>query len=247
MQINIGDHWLGDIPFLPSPINTVHLDTIITSWIAMAVVIILALIITRNLNRVPGKIQIVAEGLMKFLDDISVSQMGKEGIKHTPLIASLFLFILAANLLNNIPLKLIHLPDGEFASPTNDLNVTASLAILVSIYYFGAGIAKKGFGYFKHYFKPFPVLAPLNFLEDFTRPVSLSVRLFGNILAGEVIIGILIAFFFMFSQIIAIIVIPVESVILVFVLFELFIAVIQAFIFAVLSASYVAMATSDDH
>lgn len=245
MEINIGDHWVGELPLPLGPFSTFHLDTVITAWIAMSIVIILALVVTKNLNRVPGKFQVVAEGLMKFLDDISVSQMGKEGLRHTPLIGSLFLFILAANLLNNVPLKLIKLPGGEFASPTNDLNVTVALAVMVSIYYIGAGIHKKGLGYFKHYLQPFPLLAPLNLLEDFTRPVSLSVRLFGNILAGEVIMGVFIAFLFMFPYFYT--VIPIEIIILVFVLFELFIAVIQAFIFAVLSASYVAMATNEGH
>jgi len=244
LQINVGDHWVGELPLPLGHFSAVHLDTLITAWIAMAIVIVLALVITKNLNRVPSKIQVIAEGLMKFLDNISVSQMGKEeGIKHTPLVGSLFLFIVAANLLNNIPLKLIHLHNGEFASPTNDLNVTVALAILVSIYYFAVGIRKKGLSYFKHYLKPFPLLAPLNLLEDITRPVSLSVRLFGNILAGEVIVGVLIVFLFLFP-----ILIPfTEALIVVMVMFELFIAVIQAFIFAILAASYVAAATNDSH
>ena len=243
MQINVGDHWVGEIPLPLGPFSTVHLDTLLTAWLGMIIVIVLALLVTKNLHRMPNKLQIVAEGLMKFLDNISVSQMGKEGIKHTPLIASLFLFILASNLLNNLPLKLYHLQDGEFASPTNDLNVTVALAIMVSIYYFGAGLAKKGIGYFKHYLQPFPLLAPLNLLEDITRPVSLAVRLFGNILAGEVIIGVLIVFLFLFPLLIP----ATECIIIVMVMFELFVAVIQAFIFAVLAASYVAGATSEGH
>lgn len=243
MAINVGDHWLQPLPLPLGPFSSVHLDTVLTAWIAMTIVIIFALMVTTNLNRVPGKFQVLAESLMKFLDNITVSQMGKEGIKHTPLIASLFLFILIANLLNQVPFKLIHLPEGEFASPTNDLNTTVSLALLVLVYYIGAGIRKKGFGYFKHYFKPFIFLAPLNFLEDFTRPVSLSVRLFGNMLAGEVIVSVLITFLFLFPLLIPV----TEGIILVLVIFELFVAVIQAFIFAVLSASYIAMATSDEH
>ncbi len=243
MQINIGGHWVEEIPVPLGQFNTVHMDTLITAWLAMAICIVTALLITKNLNRIPSKVQVVAEALMKFLDNISVSQMGKEGIKHTPLIGSLFLFILAGNLIVNLPLNMIHLKDGEFASPTNDLNTTVALALLVSIYYFGAGIWKKGFSYFKHYFKPFPLLAPLNFLEDITRPLSLSVRLFGNILAGEVVIGVLIVFLFLFKFLI-----PITSVfIIIMVLFELFVAVIQAFIFSVLAASYVAAATSEDH
>ena len=243
MKINVGDHWKAYLPVDLGHFSGVHLDTLITAWIAMGTAIILALIVTRNLNRVPGKIQLIAEKLMIFIDDISVSQMGKEGIKHTPLVGSLFLFILFGNLLGQVPLRLIHLPGGELCSPTNDLNTTVALALLVLVYYISSGIRKKGFKFFRHYFQPFWFLAPLNFLEDFTRPVSLSVRLFGNILAGEVIIGVLIAFLFLFPLLIPL----TEGLIICLVMFELFVAVIQAFIFAVLSASYIAAATSNDH
>jgi F-type H+-transporting ATPase subunit a len=220
------------------------MDTVLTAWLSMGIVIVAGLFVTKNLNRVPGKVQVVAEGVMKFLDNISTSQMGeKEGIKHTPLVGSLFLFILVGNLLVNLPLNMIHIPGGEFASPTNDLNTTVALAVMVLIYYISVGIRKKGFKYFAHYFKPFPFLAPLNLLEDFTRPVSLAVRLFGNILAGEVIIGVLIAFLFLFPYLILF----TDIIIIVMVLFELFVAVIQAFIFAVLTASYVAGAVSEEH
>ncbi|MDD3150484.1 MAG: F0F1 ATP synthase subunit A, partial [Candidatus Gastranaerophilales bacterium] len=123
---------------------------------------------------------------------------------------------------------------GELASPTNDINVTAALAIIVSIYYISSGFAKKGLGFVKHYFQPVWFMAPINLLEDFTRPLSLAVRLFANILAGEIIILVLIGLFPVFLPI------PVM-------LFELFVAFIQAFIFAVLSASYIAAATSEEH
>lgn len=243
MELNIGNHWLVKLPFPIGPFDSVHGDTVLTAWIGMFIVIVLALIITKNLHRVPSKLQIVAEGMMKFLDDLCVSQMGKKGIKHTPFIGSLFLFILACNLMNDIPLKLWHVKGGELASPTNDLNTTVALALMVTIYYFGVGIWQKGPAYFKHYLRPFPLLAPLNILEDIIRPVSLSVRLFGNILAGEVIVGVLILFLFLFP-----ILIPVTEVaIIILVFFEMFVAVIQAFIFAVLAASYVAAATSEDH
>ena len=84
------------------------------------------------------------------------------------------------------------IPNGELAAPTNDINTTVALALLTSIAYFYAGISKKGLGYFKRYISPAAFLLPINVLEDFTKPFSLSFRLFGNILADELVVGVLI-------------------------------------------------------
>ncbi|EKE03893.1 MAG: ATP synthase subunit a, chloroplastic [uncultured bacterium] len=220
-QLQFGEHWISHF----GPLE-VHMDTLVTTWISMILLILLALVVTRNLSRIPDGIQSFAEIIMEFLEGLSVEQMGKEGYKHVAIIASLFLFILVGNLLGQLPWRVYHLEQGEFASPTNDLNVTIALALVVSLYYFSAGIAKKGLGYFKHYLQPFWFLLPINILEDFTRPLTLSLRLFGNILAGEVIILVLLAFVPLVAPV------PVM-------LFELFVAFLQAFIFTILSASYI--------
>ena len=227
-QLNIGEHWISHIGSLE-----VHMDTLLTAWIAMIALILLALIVTRNLKRMPDGLQTFSEMIMDFIEGITVGQMGKEGRKHIPLIGSLFLFILTANLLGQLPWRLYHLKAGELASPTNDINVTVALALIVSIYYIGNGLLKRGFGYFRHYFEPLPVMAPLNLLEDFTRPLTLSVRLFANIFAGEVFILVLMN--------ILPVLLPIPGM-----LFELFVAFIQAYIFSLLSASYIAV-TSGEH
>ncbi|MFH0702368.1 MAG: F0F1 ATP synthase subunit A [bacterium] len=223
----LGQHWIVNLGA-----SQVHMDTLLMAWASMIVLIFLALAITRNLNRLPNKLQTSAEMVIEFIKDITVGQMGKEGYKHINLIGSLFLFIVVANLIGQLPWRLYHLKQGELASPTNDINVTAALALIVSVYYFGAGISKYGLSYFKHYLKPFWFMAPFNLLEDFTRPLSLSLRLFANIFAGEVIVLIIISF--------VPLILPLPIMI-----FELFIAFIQAFIFAVLAASYVAYAVSE--
>ncbi|OGI22046.1 MAG: ATP synthase F0 subunit A [Candidatus Melainabacteria bacterium RIFOXYA12_FULL_32_12] len=229
-QIEFGEHWISHL----GPLE-VHMDTLVTTWISMILLILLALVITRNLNRIPDGLQSFAEMVMEFVEGISIDQMGKEGCKHVALIASLFLFILVGNLLGQLPWRIYHLQQGEFASPTNDLNVTVGLALIVSAYYFIAGISKKGLRYFKHYLEPFWFLLPINMLEDLTRPLTLSLRLFGNILAGEVIILIALAFVPLLAPI------PVM-------LFELFVAFLQAFIFTILSASYIgAVLAEHDH
>ncbi|MEI8377283.1 MAG: F0F1 ATP synthase subunit A [bacterium] len=230
MEITFGEHWIAHF----GPLQ-VHMDTIITAWLGMAIVIILSFLATRHLTRVPNLFQSFAEIVVDFVENLTVGQVGPEGRGHVVLVGSLFLFVLASNLIGQLPWKLYHLKQGEFASPTNDINVTAALAVIVLIYYIGAGIYKKGLiGYLKHYFQPIWFMAPINLLEDVTRPFSLALRLFANILAGEIIIMVLIAL------------LPIGLPIPVM-LFELFVAFIQAFIFAILSASYIGAATSDSH
>lgn len=229
MHIKVGEHWIGTI----GPLQ-VHMDTLITAWLAMAAVLLFAFVVTRKLEVIPDGFQAFSEMLMNFLEGIARNEMGEKGMKHVPLIASLFLFILFANLEGQLPWRLYHLESGEFASPTNDINTTLALALVVSVYYIGAGLMTRGLGYFKHYLQPVWFMFPFNVLEDFTRPLSLSLRLFGNILAGELIIMILI----MLIPILA----PVPVM-----LFELFVAFIQAYIFAVLAASYVGAATATEH
>ena len=124
----MGEHWVGYIGNFQ-----VHWDTLLTMWFAMAVVIVLSLLLTRKLEVVPGKAQAVAESIMKFFMG-NLSEV-KDGNKHIPIVASLFLFILVANLMGQLPLRLIHLKQGELASPTNDINLTAALAVLVLLYY----------------------------------------------------------------------------------------------------------------
>ena len=133
-----GGHWVGYIGNFQ-----VHWDTLLTMWFAMVVVIVLALILTHKLEVVPNKAQAVAENIMKFFIG-NLSEV-KDGNKHIPIVASLFLFILVANLMGQLPLRLIHLKQGELASPTNDINLTAALAVLVLLYYLFQGFKEKGF------------------------------------------------------------------------------------------------------
>ena len=130
--------------------------------------------------------------------------------------------------------KLITLPEGELAAPTNDINVTVALALLTSFSYFYAGISKKGIGYFARYVQPTPILLPINILEDFTKPLSLSFRLFGNVLADELVVSV-------FALLVPIL-IPLPVMIL-----GLFASSVQALIFSTLSAAYIGEALEDHH
>ncbi|KAL6557696.1 hypothetical protein OROMI_018046 [Orobanche minor] len=125
-----------------------------------------------------------------------------------------------------LPWKIIELPHGELAAPTNDINTTFALALLTSMAYFYAGLNKRGLSYFGKYIQPTPILLPINILEDFTKPLSLSFRLFGNILADELVVVVLV------SLVPSVVPIPVMFL-------GLFTSGIQALIFATLAAAYI--------
>ena len=126
---------------------TFHLDTIFSMWLCMAFIIIMALFMTRNISLNPAAPQFVGEKIVGVFLNLTKSMMGEEGEKHVPLLASLFLFIVTANLSGQIPWKLYHLSHGEIASPTNDINMTAAMAVIVLIYYLYFGFKKKGLKY----------------------------------------------------------------------------------------------------
>lgn len=227
MEISIGEHWIANICGMQ-----VHMDTLLTMWITMGLLIIASFIMTRKLSIIPGKAQTVAETIMNYFIGLT-DNIGDDGKKHVPLLATLFLFIISANLIGQLPWRLYHIKSGgEFASPTNDLNMTAAMAIIVVIYYIGAGVIKKGPKYFLHYFSPLPILAPLNMLEDIIRPFSLALRLFGNILAGEVMILVFVSFCAYFLP-------------LPFMLFEVFVAFIQALVFTLLTSAYLTLSLKE--
>lgn len=159
---------------------------------------------------------------------------GKRGDGFLFFIGSLFLFILTCNLMGQLPLKLISIPQGELIAATGDINTTTALALITLIMYFAVGIYKKGFRYFKHYLTPNPLFLPLNLLEDLTRPGSLLIRLYFNILVGEILSGIALS--------VAPYVLPSLVIFL-----ELFVAVVQAYIFAILSSVYVSILSDDHH
>lgn len=227
IHLEFGEHWHYNLFGL-----IVNMDTVLTAWLAMLIVLIISGLIALGLKREPGKFQAFGELIYKALESIPVSQIGKEGKSYTPIIGSLFLFILTSNLIGQLPWKYIHLAEGEFASPTNDLNLTAALAILAVICYLVAGMLKKGpFKYLKTFFTP---MGLLEVLELVTRPLSLSLRLFANILAGEIVIMVMLGLLAAF--------LPIPLM-----LFEVFVAFIQAFIFSILTASYIAGAVSHEH
>jgi F-type H+-transporting ATPase subunit a len=170
----------------------IHGQVFIVIWLVMAVLLSISLVGTKNLSRIPKSFQNFMEFILEFLQDIAKNQIGEHEYRAwVPYIATIFLFILGSNWAGAlIPWKLIKLPEGELAAPTNDINTTVALALLTSMAYFYAGLRKNGIGYFSRYIQPTPILLPINILEDFTKPLSLSFRLFGNVLADELVVSV---------------------------------------------------------
>jgi len=145
----------------------------------MAIILFFAAVAVGKINLVPSKLQAVFENIVTIFSSLT-KDMGEEGKKHTPLLMTLFLLIITGNLIGQIPWKILNfIPaiknlHGEFASPTNDINVTAGLAIIVLLYYIISGVRVKGISYFKHYFQPIWFMTPFNILEDFVRPLTLA-------------------------------------------------------------------------
>nr|WKT05632.1 CF0 subunit IV of ATP synthase [Chlorokybus atmophyticus] len=214
----------------------VHGQVLITSWVVMAIIIITSVIASRNLQPIPSGTQNFLEYVLEFIRDLTKTQVGEEEYRSwVPFVGTLFLFIFISNWSGAlIPWRLIELPSGELAAPTNDINTTVALALLTSVAYFYAGLSKKGLSYFGKYIQPTPILLPINILEDFTKPLSLSFRLFGNILADELVVAVLIS--------LVPLVIPVPMMLL-----GLFTSGIQALIFATLAAAYIGESLEGHH
>ena len=264
MEFHIGQHWTVNILGM-----SVHMDTLITLWITMAIIIFFALLAVGNIKLIPSKIQAVFENIVTIFSSLT-KDMGQEGKKHTPILIALFLFIITGNLIGQLPWKILNFipaikaTHGEFASPTNDINVTAALAIIVLVYYIISGVKIKGLAYFKHYFKPVWFMTPFNMLEDIVRPLTLALRLFANILAGEILIMVLAGLIASLLDPIAINtfcqntlggILPSSWVYnlglflgsllpLPIMFFELFVAFIQALVFTLLTSAYISGAVA---
>lgn len=224
------EHWVYTISGI-----SFNLDTIITMWLCMGILILIAFFSTRKISLVPNKAQLVMEKIVGAFLNLSETMIGKEGKNHVPLLVSLFLFILIGNLCGQIPWKLYELKTGELASPTNDINMTAAMAIIVLIYYVFYGVKKKGVKFFLHSFSISDIITALiDLLEMVVRPFTLALRLYANILAGEILIAAFIG--------ILAVVLPLPIM-----LFEVFVAFIQALVFTLLSMSYIAISVQNEH
>ncbi|MBD3167927.1 MAG: F0F1 ATP synthase subunit A [candidate division Zixibacteria bacterium] len=194
---------------------------IVYTWVVMTILVLISWLATRNIT-VEGKFsrwQNFLESVVSYIRDEIEEILPKNPDRYLPFLGTLFLFISLSNLLSAIP---------GFHPPTGSIYTTSALALCVFLGVPVFGIIEQGIGgYFKHYIKPSPFMLPFNVIGEFSRTLALAVRLFGNVMSGTMIIGILlsIAPFFL----------PVAMNLL-----ELIIGQIQAYIFAVLATVYIA-------
>lgn len=230
-EVSVGKHFYWNIGGYE-----VHGQVLLTSWVVLLIIGVVSLLGNRQLQSMPTGFQNLTEYITEFIRDLAKTQIGEHDyLSWVPFLGTIFLFVFVSNWSGAlIPWRLIELPSGELAAPTNDINTTVALSLLTSIAYFYAGIQKKGFGYFKRYISPAAFLLPINVLEDFTKPLSLSFRLFGNILADELVVGVLIA--------LVPLVVPIPIMLL-----GLFTSAIQALVFATLAGAYIGESLEDHH
>ena len=208
---------------------TFNVETLYMTWLTMAVILLLAFLATRSLKLVPSGWQNLIEMVITALHEQIDATMGERGRMLAPMMIALFLFLLVANWIGLVP---------TLSSPTNDLNTTLGLALLVVVMLHVLGLYFKGMGYIKHFFQPVAPFVIINMFEEVAKPITLAFRLFGNILAGEILIIILLKLMPIWM--------PVPSVI--WLAFSIFVGGVQAFIFTMLSMAYLANGVKhDDH
>ncbi len=230
-NINIGNHISRKFLGL-----SFELDIIWSTLIAGVIVVALGLYVARRATPgVPGRAQLFFETVVDQIQQLVESTVGPAGARIVPLAVTLFLFILTANWLEVIPSS----PAGTkelLPSPTGNVNLTYAMALIVIVIVHVASIRARGLrGYVKHYFQPFPFFFPINVIEEITKPITLALRLFGNLFAGTLMLLLIAALLPVF-------IVPVADV--AWKLFDMFIGFIQAFIFALLTIVYYGMATT---
>lgn len=199
------------------------------TWLVMAILIGVAFVVSRSISLVPKGLQNLMETVVSGVGNLLEETMGEEGKPFFPLIATFALFILVSNLLALIP---------GFMPPTANLNTNAALALTVFAMTHFVGVKKHGFAYLKHFMGPIWWLAPLIFVIEIighlARPLSLTLRLFGNMWGHEIVLMIFIA--------LVPLIVPVPMM-----LMGILIAFIQTFVFTLLAMIYIAGALEESH
>ena len=202
---------------------TFNIETIIMTWIAMASLILLGFLATRKISFIPNPFQVVGEMFVAGFYKLSIDNLDEEiGKKYFPLICTLFMFLLLSNWMGIIP---------KLTESTKDLNTPLSLGIIGFLIAHYSGIKAKGFkGYIKEYMEPIFIMAPVNLISELSKVISISFRLYGNIMGGYIIIHVV-------SDLVYSLVLPP----LMLCFFGLFIGAIQAFVFTMLTIVYISV------
>ena len=223
VAVEVGEHLYWNIAGL-----TLHGQVLLVTWLVIIIILAIAFLGTLKLKLIPEGLQNFSEIVFEYVASIAKEQLGEyEYRPWISLVGTLFLFIFVSNWLGAlVPWKLLELSEGELAAPTNDINTTVALSLLTSLSYFYAGFKAKGLGFFARYISPTPIFLPINILEDFSKPLSLSFRLFGNILADEIVVAVLC--------LLVPLLVPLPVMVL-----GVFASSVQALVFATLAGAYI--------
>ena len=222
---------MGDITHVPTiafelfgVTLTVNYLTVVNTWAIMAVLIALAFIVRRRIKDTPGPLQRIIELYVSAMDGLTRESLETTERNYFPLVATLFIFLLLCNWWGIIP---------GFHEPTADLNTPLSLGIMGFFLTHRAALKEKGIlDYLKEYTHPFILMAPLNVVGELAKVVSISFRLFGNIMGGVIIIKVV-------SWMVYSLVLPP----FLYAFFGMFVGTVQAFVFTMLTITYIAVAT----
>ncbi len=230
--------FLHDFPFAmemsPGSFGLPVTITVVSTWFVMAVLILIFRCASSNLDVLPSKKQAFFETLYEGLDGIVEGTLGAWKKKYYTYISTLLLFILFSNLLSFFPIPGFSIKEGVFTiapafrGPTADLNTTVGLALITTFTFLAASFKVGGpLGYIKGLFEPMPLMFPINLVGELAKPTNISIRLFGNMFAGMVIIGLL------YTAAPAVVPAPMHL------YFDLFSGVVQSFVFIMLTMVYI--------
>ncbi len=220
-------HDLGKVHQLIIPLFgrelTFNIETIIMTWIVILILVIFGYFASRKRNILPGSLQVVGEMFVEQFYSLVEEALDRDLAKrYGPLILSLFMFLMLSNSIGIIPC---------FEEPTKDLNTPLGLGLMGASIAHYLGIRTKGIKlYLKEYVEPFFIMAPLNLIDEMSKVVSISFRLFGNIMGGAIII--LVVSYLTYSIVLP----PFLNA-----FFGLFVGTIQAFVFTMLTTVYISL------
>lgn len=226
---------IGDHGAISTIIGTVEVKTVVMTWIVMILVALFTFCATRKMRvNNPSKLQVTIEELFLFIRGLVYDNIDyRKGAGLVCFVFALFTFLLFSNLWGLVPTMM---------SPTADLNTTFGMALVVFILVQVIGLRYKKGHYFKHYIEPVPVFLPLTIVEEFSKPITLAFRIYGNIYAGEVLIAVLLGLFSVTTALMGGFIASV-----VWLAFSIFVGCIQAFIFSMLTIAYTSQQISEEH
>ncbi|MFT3950459.1 MAG: F0F1 ATP synthase subunit A [Oscillospiraceae bacterium] len=202
-------------------------ESVVVTWIIMAIMVLLAIIFVRKLETVPTGKQNVAEMIVELIYNMLSGMLGPKGRRYVPYLGTVFLFLIFSNTITGV---------FGFRPPTKNLNVTAALAIIsIVLVQFSAIYAKGVKGWLGNFLHPMKGMLPINLMELLIRPLSLCMRLFGNILGAFILMEILKSF------------VPVGIPAVMSLYFDFFDGILQAYIFVFLTSIFIGEGLESAH